>query len=217
MPPSEYLERSVTRTFRAALRIGEDYITLEETITLPLEASDEEIEQAVDLGWRIYTTQREAMESQVASVREAHSRAYTTEVPASERQINYIAALQHDLHWGEEELYHYAQEHGYTLEHMSKNQASVLIEGLKKLAEERTPYQAVTYQQQPTAAPDEPTSSPFVPITDRQYRALVKLAQARGLDLNSETHQRFGLAAADLSSNQAGDVIREWQRASART
>jgi len=36
-------ERLVSRTYRAAIRLGEDFITLEETITLPLDASDEEV------------------------------------------------------------------------------------------------------------------------------------------------------------------------------
>ena len=43
-------ERMVSRTYRAAIRIGEDFITMEETIALPLDASDEEVTQAVDLG-----------------------------------------------------------------------------------------------------------------------------------------------------------------------
>jgi hypothetical protein len=213
MSHAEQVERSVTRTFRAALRIGEDYITLEETITLPLEASEEDIEQAVDLGWRIYTMQREAMESQVASVREAHSRATITEIPASERQLNYLAALQNDLNWTEEGLLHYAQEQGITLEHMTKNQASMLIEGLKKIAEERTAYQTPPYQHQAEEPhPHDTPTSPFAPITDRQYQALVKLAQTRRCDLHKETQQRYGLAATDISSKQAGDLISEWQR-----
>ena len=62
-------ERLVSRTYRAAIRIGEDFITLEETITLPLDAADEEVAQAIDLGWRIYRAQREAAESQIGDIR----------------------------------------------------------------------------------------------------------------------------------------------------
>ena len=36
-------QRMVSRTYRAAIRIGEDFITMEETIALPLDASDEEV------------------------------------------------------------------------------------------------------------------------------------------------------------------------------
>src|SRR5204863_10039203 len=62
-------ERLVSRTYRAAIRIGEDFITLGETVTLPLDASDEEVAQAVDLRWRIYRAQREAAEAQITDVR----------------------------------------------------------------------------------------------------------------------------------------------------
>ena len=41
-------EALVTRTYRAAIRCGEDFITIEETIALPPTASDAEIAQAVD-------------------------------------------------------------------------------------------------------------------------------------------------------------------------
>ncbi len=44
---------TVARTFRAAIRIGEDFYTVEETITLPIDAGDEEIAQAVNTGLRI--------------------------------------------------------------------------------------------------------------------------------------------------------------------
>jgi len=64
-------ERMVSRTYRAAIRIGEDFITMEETIALPLDASDEEVTQAVDLGWRIFRAQREAADAQVHDIRSA--------------------------------------------------------------------------------------------------------------------------------------------------
>jgi hypothetical protein len=40
--PRKSDDRTVARTYRAAIRIGEDFITLEETIALPIDASDEE-------------------------------------------------------------------------------------------------------------------------------------------------------------------------------
>ena len=48
MPTPRNDERSVTRTYRAAVRLGEDFITLEETVTLPLDATDEEVQKAVN-------------------------------------------------------------------------------------------------------------------------------------------------------------------------
>ena len=45
-------ESLVTRTYRAAIKSGDDYITIEETIALPPTASDAEIAQYVrDTAW----------------------------------------------------------------------------------------------------------------------------------------------------------------------
>ena len=101
-------ERLVSRTYRAAIRLGEDFITLEETITLPLDASAEEVTQAVDLGWRIYRAQREAAEAQAADIRStAPAPAPITirdpDAPASDNQRNYIATLQDKLTWSSEQ------------------------------------------------------------------------------------------------------------------
>src|SRR3954464_2003447 len=87
-------DRMVSRTYRAAIRLGEDFITLEETIALPLDASDEEVTQAVDLGGRIYRAQREAVETQIADVRATVGAAAPIVVrdpdaPASDKQRNY--------------------------------------------------------------------------------------------------------------------------------
>src|SRR5512143_1611249 len=97
-------ERLVSRTYRAAIRIGEDFITLEETIALPLDASDEEVAQAVDLGWRIYRAQREAAEAQASEIRSAIGTPQPITVrdpdaPASDKQRNYIATLQEQISW----------------------------------------------------------------------------------------------------------------------
>ena len=59
MPPATRTQSSVTRTLRAAVKIGEDYVTIEESITLASDASDADIAAAVALGWRIYTQQVE--------------------------------------------------------------------------------------------------------------------------------------------------------------
>src|SRR5689334_927596 len=118
-------ERSVTRTYRAAIRIGEDFITLEETIALPLDASDEEVAQAVDLGWRIYRAQREAAEAQIVEVRGSASAPAPITVrdpdsPASNKQRNYIVTLQDNLAWNSEQLAAYAEEQTVDLVTMTK-------------------------------------------------------------------------------------------------
>lgn len=132
----------ITRTFRAAIRIGEDFITLEETIQLPPDATDDQIAQAVNIGWRIYERQREALEEQVMLVRggRVHQRPLIDEPPpspvASDKQRSFIAALQDRLRWTSEQMEAYSTEQGIGLIGMTKAQASALIDGLQKLVRE---------------------------------------------------------------------------------
>jgi hypothetical protein len=219
-------ERLVSRTYRAAIRLGEDFITLEETITLPLDASDEEVTQAVDLGWRIYRAQREAAEAQAADIRSgAPAPAPITirdpDAPASDNQRNYIATLQDKLAWNSEQLATYAEEHNVDLVTMTKGQASGFIDGLKKLAEERVQYsdgargkaQAARADEANGSAPARPTESgQGAPVNEKQLHALERLAQQQGLDLDMETRRRYGLVAHGLTFEQASALLREWQR-----
>lgn len=220
MPTPRNDERSVTRTYRAAVRLGEDFITLEETVTLPLDASDEEVQKAVDLGWRIFRAQREAVEQQVAGVREAQGAPAPITVrdpdaPASDKQRNYIATLQDNLGWAGEQLGAYAAEHGVDLVTLTKGQASGFIDGLKKLADERARYHA---EPKPRPAPDDPLADGVgsQPASERQLQALARLAQSRALDLDEETERRFGVASVDLSDEQARMLLSEWQARPAR-
>jgi hypothetical protein len=217
--PSSH-ERSVTRTYRAAVRLGEDYITLEETITLPLTASDEDVQQAVELGLRIYRAQREAVEQQVAGIREAQGApaAITVrdpESPASEKQRNYIATLQDNLTWSSDQLSTYAGEHSVDLVTLTKGQASSFIDGLKKLADERVRYQA---EPRPRAIADDPLADGVgsQPASEKQLQALARLAQSRALDLDQESERRFGVSSSDLSDEQARMLLSEWQVRPAR-
>ncbi|GAB4433446.1 MAG: hypothetical protein OHK0015_22220 [Chloroflexi bacterium OHK40] len=210
--------RSVTRTYRAAVRLGEDFITLEETITLPLEATDEDVQRAVELGWRIYRAQREAVEQQVGSVREAQSATTITvrdpDAPASDKQRNYIATLQDQLSWTNEQLASYAGEHSVDLVTMTKGQASTFIDGLKKLAEERARYGG---EARPRSGGDPlGDGSGSQPASERQLQALARLAQSRALDLDEEAERRFGVASGDLSDEQARMLLGEWQPRPAR-
>lgn len=138
---SEAEAKTITRTYRASIRIGEDFITLEEVVCLPLGATDEDISLAVDLGWRIYRAQREAVQEQVADVRGGAAQPMTIkepDAPASDKQRNFIAKLQGDLGWSSEQLAVYAGEQGTDLVSLTKSQASTFIDGLKKLTEEQT-------------------------------------------------------------------------------
>ena len=218
-------ERLVSRTYRAAIRIGEDFITLEETITLPLDAADEDVAQAVDLGWRIYRAQREAAEAQIGDIRSTVGAPAPIVVrdpdsPASDKQRNYIAALQDDLAWGSDQLATYAGDQDVDLVTMTKGQASTFIDGLKKLAEERAHYSDGARKPQQPARAEEPAAngaspaSPAngAPINEKQLHALERLAQQQGLDLDMETRRRYGVVAHGLTFEQASALLREWQR-----
>lgn len=223
-------DRLVSRTYRAAVRIGEDFITVEETITLPVDASDDEVMQAVDLGMRIYRAQREAVEAQITTIREsAGAPAQITvrdpESPASDKQRNYIAALQEDLTWSNEQLAAYAGEQSVDLVTLTKGQASTFIDGLKKLAEDRGAYNdgrrqpaqpaqpAQTAQPSQAAQPaPEARSGDAQPVNERQLHALDRIAQQQSLDLDTETRRRFGVVAHGMTFEQASALLREWQR-----
>jgi hypothetical protein len=213
MAPQRNDERSVTRTYRAAVKLGDDYITLEETVTLPIDASDEEVAQAVDLGLRIYRAQREAIDAQVTTMREAQGApapivVRDPDAPASDKQRNYIAALQDDLQWSAEHLGGYAHEQNVDLVTMTKGQASVFIDGLKKLADERGRYPAQV------AIPEPPANAArdAAPASEQQLRALQKLANDKGLNLDDEAQRRYSAAPNALTSDQAAALLREWQR-----
>lgn len=207
-------ERSVTRTFRAAIRLGEDFITLEETITLPLDADDAAVQQAVDLGWRIYSAQREALSQQVASVRESQGHAggvmvRDPDAPASEKQRNYIAALQEELTWSHEQLASYANEHQVDLVTMNKGQASGFIDQLKKIVEERPRYSS---DQSRTRTSSDQASGSQQAASERQIQALTRLAEKLGIEFVAEIQQRFGITPQALSNEQASTLLNEWQR-----
>jgi len=225
-------ERMVSRTYRAAIRIGEDFITMEETIALPLDASDEEVTQAVDLGWRIFRAQREAADAQVNDIRSAIGTPAPITVrdpdsPASDKQRNYIVTLQDNLSWNSEHLAAYADEQSVDLVTMTKGQASQFIDGLKKLAEERTTYgdsartKAASSTPQP-ARSAEPASNgnnssassaqAAAPVNEKQIHAMERLAQQHGLDLDAESRRRFDVDVYGLTYEQASSLLRDLQR-----
>jgi len=226
-------ERMVSRTYRAAIRIGEDFITMEETITLPPEASDEDVAQAVELGWRIFRAQREAADAQVHDIRSAIGTPAPITVrdpdaPASDKQRNYVVTLQDNLTWNSEQLAAYAEEQSVDLVTMTKGQASLFIDGLKKLAEERTTYgdsaraKAPANTAQPTRSVEPATNSAnggqasfaqaATPVNEKQIHAMERLAQQHGFDLDQEARQRFDVDAHGLTFEQAASLLRELQR-----
>lgn len=203
-------DRSVTRTYRAALKLGDDYVTLEETVTLPVGASDEDIEEAVKLGLRIYTAQQAAIEEQIQALRDTQGApapitVREPEAPASEKQRNYISTLQDQLTWTSEQLTNYAHEQGVDLVTLTKGQASIFIDGLKKLADDYIRYHEM--------------QKPGVNValaTARQMQALTKMAQNNNIDLAGEVRSIYGVTLEELNRDQAGAILTEWQRVTPR-
>ncbi|WP_298818074.1 hypothetical protein [Chloroflexus sp.] len=208
MPAKPQSERSVTRTYRTAIKLGDDFITIEETITLPIDADEQTVQQAVDLGWRIFRSQREAVEQQIAQIREQHAAATTITVrdpdaPASERQRNFIATLQQALGWSSEQLAAFAQQHGYDLVALNKGQASAFIDELRRLQEEH----------QRLAIAEERARYANQPISDKQRNAILSLARELSLDPDAEAQRRFQVPLTQLTNEQAATLIGEWQAA----
>ncbi len=121
---------TVTRTFRTAIKIGEDYVTLEETITLGLAATDAEIAQAVALGWRIYAAQHNAMVEQVEQLRE-EQRHRRDSRPSTERQREAILKLAGER--GVDALAEARQHYHTEFDQLTSQQASEMISNLQKI------------------------------------------------------------------------------------
>ncbi len=220
----------VARTFRAAIRIGEDFYTVEETITLPIDAGDEEIARAVDVGMRIYTAQRAAAEGQIRELRaQVISSPLPVQIrdpdaPASDKQRAYMDYLLNELGWDTGRLHEFASERRFDILTLNKRDASELIDQLKAQLEARTgekepaPAQA---QQPASAASQNPAPAParqtILPVgdlaTQRQVKALERLAEERGIDVADELAARYGGRQFDeLSIDEAGQLLTEWQQ-----
>lgn len=222
---------TVSRTIRAAIRIGEDFYTVEETVTLPLDASDETIAQAVNTGLRIYEAQRMATELQV---RELRAQVATSplpiqirepDAPASDKQRSYVDYLVNELGWDQERLHTFATEHNFDLLKLNKREASELIDKMKgqleaRGSEEAAPAEeaAPSVQAEPAPRPQpEPVRQAILPVgelaTSRQVKALERLSEERSIDVDGEMAARYGgRALQQLSIDEAGQLLTEWQQ-----
>jgi hypothetical protein len=216
---------TVARTFRAAIRIGEDFYTVEETITLPIDASDDEIAQAVDAGMRIYAAQRTAAEEQIRELRTQVAASplpvqiRDPEAPASDKQRAYMDYLLNELGWDTDRLHTVAQEHRVDLVRMNKREASELIDNLKSVLEGRGSIQDTSEApaEAPADAPRTDTRQGVLPVGDgattRQIKALERLVEERGIDAEAELETRFdGRSFDQLSIDEAGQLLTEWQQ-----
>jgi hypothetical protein len=222
MSKSEQTPQSlITRTLRAAIKVGDDYYTIEETIALPPSANDEQIAQAVDTGLRMYEAQRVAVEQQIRTLRE-HA-VGEPDAPASDKQRSYMDYLLKELNWDYERLAAFAGERMLNLLTLTKREASELIDELKGLASgipsetAETVTRDVDVVEQQAVVEPEVNHQPILPIgeraTQRQVRALERLVEERGIDLEGELRARYGgRPIADLSMDEAGQLLSEWQQ-----
>jgi len=190
---SQQQPATIARTYRAAIKHGEDYTTVEETVVLPIDASDEEIQQAVATGLRIFAAQHLAVETQIAQIR-ANTPAPAPPEPASDGQRTLIDALAEELGWSDATLDTFAAERQITVadwQTLTKRQAHGLIDALKRCKTAAEPQRAEVAQ-----ATDQPTRQ--APDPDQLTRA--RTAQA-------EAHAHVGLRAP--SREQRPMIIRD--------
>ena len=128
-------EPSISRTYRAAVKIGEDYVTIEETITLDVEASDEQIAQAVELGWRIFKAQQDSAKAQILEARESYGD--DRERIALPSQLERISDLQRILGWDAQQLTDFLAERRLDGSKLSRRQASLVVDQLRRLIDEQ--------------------------------------------------------------------------------
>lgn len=217
-------ESLVTRTYRAAIKSGDDYITIEETISLPPTASDNEIAEAVDTGLRIFRAQQSAVEAQMSAIRDAHPaaplRIADPDAPASEKQRSYLEYLVTTLELSDAQMQTTLREHNTTYETLTKSQASEIIDRLKGQVDGRgsapasdtsaaAPAQAELVV---AAAPAAANGGNAALASTRQLAALQRVATQHGVDLQAEVRSRFGAGALDdLTVAEAGALLQDLQ------
>ncbi|MBA3947382.1 MAG: hypothetical protein H0X37_22845 [Herpetosiphonaceae bacterium] len=220
MAKIEQLPTSISRTFRAAIRVGEDFYTVEETVTLPPTATDDEIAAAVALGERIYQAQRAAADTQVRMLRDQTAgspqpiQIRDPEAPASDKQRQYMDYLVNELHWNGAQLQQFAAERKLDILTLTKREASELIDDLKGLLDLRTNAPVAKGEAEKEAEEATPALPTFVErATQRQVKALERLAEDRGIDMGAELTAAYGHSSLDqLSLDEAGQLLTEWQQ-----
>lgn len=215
----------VSRTYRAAIKSGDDYITIEETISLPPTASDSEIAEAVETGLRIFRAQQSAVEAQMAAIRDAHPamplRIADPDAPASEKQRSYMEYLVTTLELSDAQMQTTLREHNTTYETLTKSQASEIIDRLKGQVDGRgsapasdgsAPAQAELTVAAPAPAAASNGHGNGALASTRQLAALQRVATQHGVDLQAEVRARFGAGALDdLTVAEAGALLQDLQ------
>jgi hypothetical protein len=158
-------EHGVTRTYRVASKIGEDFHTVEMTVTLPVGATDAEIAEAIDLGTRIYQAQSTAMLAEIGALRAAlPSTPPPQPAPPTRPQLDKVGQLQARVSIATIAAV-YRELHIPGVSPQTKAQASALLDRLKAIINGIAPdpaadRNAADAAQEP-AAQDDPADLPF--------------------------------------------------------
>lgn len=150
-------QTGIARTYRVATKIGDDYFTIEEVVTLPMDATDTEIEQAVALGQRIYVAQQEAVFAQLATLRAAFPIPVR---PATRPQLNAVAKLRGRVSLATVGAVYQELEIAGA-EPATIEQASALIERLSAIVDGRAPDPGVASFDAAAASSDTDGDLPF--------------------------------------------------------
>lgn len=126
---------------RTAIKMGDNYVTLECEVTVLAGASDEQIAEAVKTAMRIAAVQEVAQEEQITQLL-----AHIPEPPATERQLQAIGRLRARVSDATTAAV-YAELGIIGAEPRTKAQASLLIDRLQAIANGIAP--------DPAAAPEE--------------------------------------------------------------
>lgn len=134
----------VRHLYRASLKLGEDFRTLECEITVPVGASDDLIREAQDTARRVREAQAEATEEAIAALREETQLAsggsrsrYAIRDPealASPKQRTAIARMAAAKGWDTTRLVGFCDLAGVPLLTLTKGGASWLIDALNGVA-----------------------------------------------------------------------------------
>jgi hypothetical protein len=178
---------TVSRTYRMAVKIGEDYLTIEETVSLPVAASDEDVQAAVALGWRIYTQQRAAAEAQILEARESYGG--DNERPVLDSQLQRIHQLQQLLGWNAQELEQFLSDRGLDSVRLTRQQATHVVQLLRRIHDDA--------QRQNS------------PANRRQIADIQRATTAQHLDVDALVQRLFGesIALEALTFGEANQLL----------
>lgn len=178
---------TVSRTYRMAVKIGEDYLTIEETVSLPVAASDEDVQAAVALGWRIYTQQRAAAEAQILEARESYGG--DNERPVLDSQLQRIHQLQQLLGWNAQELEQFLSDRGLDSVRLTRQQATHVVQLLRRIHDDA--------QRQNS------------PANRRQIADIQRATTAQYLDVDALVQRLFGesIALEALTFGEANQLL----------